>query len=187
MTDTIADGVVVSLAYVLKVDGQEIDRAERNDPFEYLHGADNIVPGLEMALTGKRVGDTLKVSVPPEDGYGEYDEDDIEELARSELPGAEQLEPGTIVQLEDEDGYVYMATVARVTPASIVLDFNPPLAGKTLDYDVEVLAIRPATEDELAHGHVHGSGYDDFDDFDENDYDDYDDDDEYGEDDSNKE
>jgi len=178
MTDTIADGLVVSLAYILKVDGEEVDRAERDDPFEYLHGADNIVPGLETALTGKRVGDTFKISVPPADGYGEYDEEEIEELSRSELPGAEKLEPGTVVQLEDEDGYVYMATVARVTPSTIVLDFNPPLAGKTLDYDVEVLAIRPATDDEIAHGHVHGSDYDDeYDDYDDDDeYDDYDDD-----------
>ncbi|MGQ9887882.1 MAG: FKBP-type peptidyl-prolyl cis-trans isomerase [Aggregatilineales bacterium] len=172
MTDTIADGLVVSLAYVLKVDGQEVDRAERDDPFEYLHGADNIVPGLEAALTGRRVGDAFKVSVPPADGYGEYDEGEIEELSRGELPGAEKLEPGTVVQLEDEDGYIYMATVARVTPSSVVLDFNPPLAGKTLDYDVEVLAIRPATDDEIAHGHVHGDAFDDYDD----EYDDYEED-----------
>ncbi len=175
MTDKIADGLVVSLAYILKVDGEEVDRAERDDPFEYLHGADNIVPGLENALAGKRVGDRLTLTIAPEDGYGEYDEDEIEELDRSELPGAETLEPGTMVQLEDEDGYVYVATVARVTPDSVVLDFNPPLAGKTLDYDVEVLAVRQATSDEKLHGHVHGSDYDD-------EYDDYDDeydDDEY--------
>lgn len=176
MTDKIADGLVVSLAYVLKVDGEEVDRAERDDPFEYLHGAENIVPGLETALTGKRVGDKLTLKIAPEDGYGEYDEDEIEELDRAELPGAETLEPGTMVQLEDEDGYVYVATVSEVTADSIVLDFNPPLAGKTLDYDVEVLAIRPATDDEMAHGHVHGSDYDDeYDDYDDDDYD-YDDD-----------
>lgn len=177
MTDKIADGLVISLAYILKVDGEEVDRAERDDPFEYLHGADNIVPGLENALAGKRVGDKLTLTITPEDGYGEYDEDEIEELDRSELPGAETLEPGTMVQLEDEDGYVYVATVARVTPDSIVLDFNPPLAGKTLDYDVEVLAIRLATSDEKLHGHVHGSDYDD--DYDYDGDDDYDDDDEY--------
>lgn len=173
MTDKIADGLVVSLAYILKVDGEEVDRAERDDPFEYLHGADNIVPGLENALAGKRVGDKLALTITPEDGYGEYDEDEIEELDRSELPGAETLEPGTMVQLEDEDGYVYVATVARVTPDSVVLDFNPPLAGKTLDYDVEVLAIRQATSDEKLHGHVHGSDYDD--DYDYDDDGDYDD------------
>lgn len=175
MTDKIADGLVVSLAYILKVDGEEVDRAERDDPFEYLHGADNIVPGLENALAGKRVGDRLTLTIAPEDGYGEYDEDEIEELDRSELPGAETLEPGTMVQLEDEDGYVYVATVARVTPDSVVLDFNPPLAGKTLDYDVEVLAVRQATSDEKLHGHVHGSDYDD--DYDYDDDGDYDDDD----------
>jgi FKBP-type peptidyl-prolyl cis-trans isomerase SlyD len=172
MTDKIADGLVVSLAYILKVEGEEVDRADRDEPFEYLHGADNIVPGLENALTGKRVGDKLTLTITPEDGYGDYDEEEIEELDRDELPGAETLEPGTMVQLEDEDGYVYVATVARVTPDSVVLDFNPPLAGKTLDYDVEVLAIREATSDEKLHGHVHGSddyyedGYDDDYDFD---------------------
>lgn len=162
--DKIADGLVVSLAYVLKVDGEEVDRAEHDDPLDYLHGAENIIPGLESALTGKRVGDRLQVTVSPADGYGEYDEDEIEELDRSELPESGTLEPGTLVELEDEDGFVYLATVTEVTTDTVTLDFNPPLAGKTLHYDVEVVAIREATPEELDHGHVHGADFDDYDD-----------------------
>lgn len=155
VVDTIRDGVVVSMAYTLTVDGDEVSRADANDPLEYLHGAENIVPGLEAALEGKRPGDKLRVTVPPEDAYGEYDEEDIDEFDLEEIPGAENLEPGMVVEVEDEDGYIYVGTVQEVTEDTVLVDFNPPLAGKTLTFDVEVLGVREANEDELEHGHPH--------------------------------
>lgn len=156
----IADGMVVSIAYILKVEGEELARAEKNDPMEYLHGAQEILPGLETALTGKKVGDRFSVTLTPDEAYGEYDDENIEELDRVDIPDADQLEVGMVVEVEDEDGYSYMANVAEITGNSVVLDFNPPLAGKTLTYDVEVVEVRLATEEELEHGHAH-SDWDD--------------------------
>lgn len=153
--DTIRDGVVVSMAYVLTVDGEEVSRAGADDPLEYLHGAENVVPGLEAALEGKHAGEKLHVTVPPEDAYGEYDEDDVDEFDLDEIPGAENLEPGMVVEVEDEDGYIYVGTVQEVSEDTVLVDFNPPLAGKTLTFDVEVLSLREANEDELEHGHPH--------------------------------
>lgn len=153
--DKIADGVVVSMAYVLTVDGEEVGRAGADEPLEYLHGAENIVPGLEAALGGKQIGDRLSVTVPPEDAYGYYDEEEIDEFDLEEIPGAENLEPGMVVEVEDEDGFIYVGSVMEITEDSVVVDFNPPLAGKTLTFDVEVLGLREAAADELDHGHPH--------------------------------
>lgn len=97
----IADGIVVSMTYVLHVDGEEVGRADANEPLEYLHGAENIVAGLETALEGKTVGDRVQISVPPENAYGDYDEEEVDEFDRDEIPGSENLELGMIVEVED--------------------------------------------------------------------------------------
>lgn len=164
--DRIQDGVVVSLAYVLTVDGQEEERVTLEDPLEYLHGAENIVPGLEAALDGKQIGDHFSVTLSPDEAYGDYDAEDVETIDRRDIPGADTLKPGMSVELEDEDGYLYDATVREVTANGVVLDFNPPLAGKTLTYDVQVVALREAEEEELEHGHPHGM-YDDDEEYDD--------------------
>ena len=162
MTATVTDGMVVSLSYILSVDGEELARSDENDPLEYLHGASNIVPGLEAALTGKQQGDKFSVTLEPDAAYGEYDEDEVDEvpLADMELIDGDALEKGMIVEVEDDEGYVHYATITNITDDTIVLDFNPPLAGKTLTYDVEVLKIREATPEERDHGHVHSAGHD---------------------------
>jgi len=154
--EQIQDGVVVSLAYTLTVDGEEVDRADAEDPLEYLHGAENIVPGLEEALTGKKVGDRVSVTLKPEQAYGEYDEDDVEVVDRDEIPDANMLRQGMLIEAEDEQGNLTLGIVREVNDGQIVLDFNPPLAGKTLTYNVEVLGVREADQEELAHGHPHG-------------------------------
>jgi FKBP-type peptidyl-prolyl cis-trans isomerase SlyD len=156
--DQIADGVVVSLNYVLTVEGEELARTDDGDPMEYLHGASNIVPGLEAALTGKKVGDKLSVTLSPDEAYGEYDEDNIEEIDLDAIPEAENLEEGMVIEVEDDEGDIYLATVAEITEDQVVLDFNAPLAGKTLTYDVEVVGLRPAEPVELEHGHPHSLG-----------------------------
>jgi FKBP-type peptidyl-prolyl cis-trans isomerase SlyD len=173
---TIADGVVVNLAYILEVDGQVVAQTEADDALEYLHGAQNIVPGLEAALAGKKVGDKMSVTLAPEDAYGEYDPDDVDELPREDLAHMTDLETGMAIEVEDEEGDVYVAFVREITPETVTIDFNPPLAGKTLTYHVEVLSVREATEEEITHGHVHGMMWmDDEEDWDDDDYEDDDD------------
>lgn len=160
--ERITDGMVVSLAYRLTVEGEVVAQTDDGEPLEYLHGAQNIVPGLEAALDGKVVGDKISVTLTPDEAYGAYDEEDYEEVDRADIPDADQLEVGMVLEVEDEDGYSYMAFVKELTADTVVLDFNPPLAGKTLTYDVEVMSMRAATEEELAHGHVHGDSHDYF-------------------------
>jgi FKBP-type peptidyl-prolyl cis-trans isomerase SlyD len=151
----IADGVVVSMAYVLTVDGEEVGHAGADEPMEYLHGAENIVPGLEAALEGRGAGDHVQVTIPPEDAYGEYDDEDIDQFSTDEIAGIEELEEGMFVEVENDEGEIYVGTVVEISPDGVVVDFNPPLAGKTLTFDVKILGLREANPDELDHGHPH--------------------------------
>lgn len=154
--EKIEDGVVVSLAYTLTSGDEMVEQVKADDPLDYLHGHENIVPGLEEALTGKKIGDKIKVTLKPEDAYGEYDPEDKESIPRSEFPKNADLEKGMMVLLEDEDGFMFDATVSEITKDEIILDYNPPLAGKTVTYEVDVIALRKAEADELEHGHPHG-------------------------------
>ena len=163
--EKITDGMVVSLNYVLTVDGEQLAKTEAGDPMEYLHGAEEILPGLEAALTDKQVGDKFSVTLTPEEGYGDYEEEDVEEIDRADIPNADELEVGMGVEVEDEDGYAYRAMVLEIGPKIVTLDFNPPLAGKTLTYDVEVVGVREATAEELEHGHAHGEGWEEDEDY----------------------
>ncbi len=168
----ITDGLVVSLNYVLTVDGETLAQTDDGDPMQYLHGAEEILPGLEASLTGRQVGDKFSITLAPEDAYGEYDEDDVEEIDREDIPNVDELEAGMAVEVEDEDGYAYMAQVVKITDKVVVLDFNPPLAGKTLTYDVEVIGIRDATPEELEHGHSHDEDWSEEDEEDDYEYED---------------
>lgn len=151
---TIEPGVVVSLAYTLTVEGEVIEDASADAPLDYLHGANNIVPGLEAALAGKSVGDKFSITVQPAEGYGEYDTENIEEFSKEELgDDADSLEAGMVIVLEDEEGEMFEGVVTEVRADSVLLDFNDSLAGKVLDYQVEVVGLRPATEEELEQGY----------------------------------
>lgn len=167
MTETIKDGVVVSTIYTLTVDGEVIEFATLEDPLEYLHGAENILPALEQALTGKTIGDKISLTLTPEEGYGEYDEDEIDEVDRDELP--DEVEVGMDLLMEDEFGNFFEARVKEINDDVVVLDFNSTLAGKTVHYEIEVIGIRPAESDELDAGYPL-SEFDD-DEFDDDDYD----------------
>jgi FKBP-type peptidyl-prolyl cis-trans isomerase SlyD len=134
-------------------DGTELDSSKEDGPLSYLHGFGNIVPGLESALEGKQVGDHLKVEVAPDDGYGERDETLVQSIPRSRFPGA-GVEVGAQFHAES-DGHTHVVTVIQVDDESITIDANHPLAGETLHFDVTVTGVRDATEDEIAHGHVH--------------------------------
>ncbi|GAA5502736.1 trigger factor [Deinococcus xinjiangensis] len=149
----VAKDKVVDLDYKLTVQGEVIDQSEAGEPLVYLHGHSNIIPGLERALEGKAVGDTLQVTVQPEDGYGERDEDAIEELSREDFD--DDIEVGATYYAQAEDGSVIPFTVLAVDGDHVKVDFNPPLAGQVLNFDVKVLGVRDATAEELDHGHAH--------------------------------
>ncbi len=153
-----ANQTVVSIDYTLTDDeGDVLDASEPGSPLVYLHGADNIIPGLEEALTGKSKGESLKVVVSAEDGYGEYDETLVAEVERDRFPDADQVELGDQFQANTPDG-PRMVTVIEISDDAITIDANHPLAGETLHFDVKIVDIRAATKDEIQHGHAHGEG-----------------------------
>lgn len=153
----VADGLVVSLAYVLRLDdGEEIDSAASDDPLVYLHGAQNIIPGLEQALTGLKVGDARKVSVNPDDAYGDVDPDAYELVPYDAFPGDVDLEEGMGLRMVDNNtGQQMEAYITELRDDGALLDMNHPLAGETLHFEIEIVGLRRATSDEIAHGHAH--------------------------------
>jgi FKBP-type peptidyl-prolyl cis-trans isomerase SlyD len=156
----IAKDSVVTLDYRLHLgDGKIIEETEPGDPLVYLHGYEEIVPGLEKALEGKKTGESFKVQVSAEDGYGAYDPEEVEEVPREEFPEGLELEAGGTVSATDEDGDEVEFLVKEVRPNSVLVDFNHPLAGKPLHFEVTVREVRAATEEELEHGHVHTPGH----------------------------
>lgn len=154
----VADDVVVEIEYTLTVDGEILDSSEEEGPLEYLHGYENIVPGLEKALAGKKVGDKVKVTVKPKDGYGEYDDEAVAFVPRMEIPAEIPLEEGTEIVMEDDDEEYITAVIAWIGADEVKLDFNHPLAGYTLEFDVKIIGMREATSEEIDHGHVHAEG-----------------------------
>ncbi len=151
----VTDDIVVSIDYTLTVDGEVVDSTEGDEPLQFIQGHQNIIPGLEKELSGMKVGDNKKVVVPPEEAYGEIDPENVIEVPRDEFPSEIPLETGTELEVKNSDGEVLTATIAGVTDNTVKLDFNHPLAGKQLTFDVTVVDLREATEEEINHGHVH--------------------------------
>lgn len=157
--DRVEDDVVVSLQYKLWLeDGSLVEESEADDPLEYLHGHRNIIPGLERELAGLRVGDEKTVVVQPEDAYGEYDPENVGTISRSNLPPDFDVAEGMMLEVVDEDGEPFIARVAEVSEDAVTLDYNHPMAGQQLRFEVEITGLREATSVELAHGHVHDPG-----------------------------
>jgi len=153
-----APGMVVSMHYTLTDDsGDVLDSSRGGDPFSYLHGHNNIIPGLEKALEGTEAGFKSKVTVAPAEGYGEKNAEAVFEAPREHFPPDMKLEIGARVYADGPNGPITL-TVVKLTETGAVLDANHPLAGKTLHFDVEITTVRSATAEELAHGHVHGEG-----------------------------
>ena len=156
---TIAQQKVVSIHYkVVDVDsGETIDSSEGKEPMTYLHGAQNIIPGLEKALEGKSVGDELEVTIAPEDAYGEYSDERVQQVPMEAFQGVEKVEPGMAFTAQTEQGPINLV-VTEVDEAVVTVDANHPLAGKSLQFSVKVDSVRDASEEELSHGHMHGEG-----------------------------
>jgi len=153
---TIENKCIVSIHYTLKDDaGTTIDSSEGKDPLNYLHGAGNIIPGLERGLVGKSAGDKVQVTVQPEDGYGPVNEEMVQKVPREAFPGVDEIEPGMQFQANGPDGQTQLITVRTVADDGVTIDANHPLAGQVLHFDVTVETIREATEEELSHGHAH--------------------------------
>jgi FKBP-type peptidyl-prolyl cis-trans isomerase SlyD len=149
---------VVSIHYTLTGDdGQVLDRSG-DTPLTYLHGHDNIVPGLEREIDGKSVGDKFRAVVVPADGYGERLADGEQEVPRDAFPEDAEVSAGDDFAVDGPDGELIPVWVIEVLDDHVRVDFNHPLAGKTLTFDVEVVSVRDSTADEQAHGHVHGHG-----------------------------
>lgn len=153
----IAERVAVSIAYTLKDDaGKVIDTSEGRDPLTYLHGVGSLVPGLEKALLGKQEGDTLNVDLPSAEAYGDRDEKRIRNVPLRKLP-EKKVTVGSRYRVQTDGGAV-AALVMAVNGDYATVDLNHPLAGMNLHFEVKVVGVRAATEEELAHGHVHGPG-----------------------------
>lgn len=152
----IGDKLVVSMHYKLTDDdGNLLDSSEGREPLSYIHGAGNIIPGLEKALVGKVQGDSLKVKIEPKEGYGEIIPDLIQTLERSVFQGVEKIEPGMAFEAQAPNGAVQRILVTKVDGDNITIDANHPLAGVSLNFDVEITGVREATKEELEKGHLH--------------------------------
>ncbi|HZW03561.1 MAG TPA: peptidylprolyl isomerase [Anaerolineaceae bacterium] len=171
----VADEMVVSLDYTLTVEGQTVDSSRETEPIEFLQGYGNIIPGLEKELYGMAPGDSKQITVAAKDGYGERDPEAVIDVPRSEFPADIPLTPGVELQMQNVDGDVLTAVILEAGTESVKLDFNHPLAGRDLHFDVTVIALRPATEEEIEHGHVHGEGHEFEDEYDEDFDEDFDD------------
>lgn len=154
----ISNDCIASFHYTLTDNtGKVLDSSSGQEPLSYLHGAHNIIPGLESALEGKKVGDKLNVAVPAADAYGLRNDDLVQELPSSMFSGIEKIDVGMEFHAETEHG-LQVVTVTKVDGDQITIDGNHPLAGIDLNFAVEITEVRTATEEELSHGHAHGAG-----------------------------
>ena len=151
----VKDDMVVSMEYTLRVDGEIIDQSEPGEPIQFIQGIGQVVPGLEDALSGMRVGERNKVTIPSEEGYGEIDEDAVAEIPADDFPDDIPLEPGVGLILKDDEGDEQEAYIVEVDDDTVYLSLNHPLAGEELEFDIKVVGLREADDEELDHGHVH--------------------------------
>ncbi|GAA5191581.1 peptidylprolyl isomerase [Ferrimonas gelatinilytica] len=149
---------VVTLHYRLRnAKGELLEESFGAEPMQYLHGAQNMIPGLEKQLTGKQVGESFSADVEAEEAYGAIEPGLIQEVPLSAFEGVDDIAPGMRFMAETEAG-PRPVTVTEVKEDAVVVDGNHPMAGQSLHFDIEVMEIREATEEELAHGHVHAAG-----------------------------
>ena len=154
----ITKDAVALIHYTLTDDeGQTLDSSAGGEPLAYIHGNGNLIPGLERELEGKGEGDKVDVKIAPADGYGEFDKELIQRVPRRALKGVGNLHVGMQLHAQSERG-TRAVTVTQLVGDMVTLDGNHPLAGKNLNFKVEIVGVRAATEEELSHGHVHGPG-----------------------------
>lgn len=160
---------VVSVDYELKVDDGQgnlvtADKSQPGQPLVYIHGSGMLLAEFEKNLAGKKVGDTVEFKISAENGYGLRRQEDIAEIPIDSFKGQDGsidtnvIKPGSVLPMMDNQGNQFQGIVLEVTDEFVSMDFNHPMAGKELNFSVTVLDVRPATAEELEHGHVHGPG-----------------------------
>jgi FKBP-type peptidyl-prolyl cis-trans isomerase SlyD len=154
----VEDNKVVTIDYTLKDDAGNVLDTSSEGKFAYLHGAHNIIPGLEKALAGKTSGDEVSVKVSPEEGYGERSDSMTQVVPREMFEAEQAIEVGMQFHAQSPEGEMIVVTVTEVADDEITVDGNHPLAGQNLNFDVKIVDVRDASEEEKAHGHVHGEG-----------------------------
>jgi FKBP-type peptidyl-prolyl cis-trans isomerase SlyD len=153
----VADNMAVSIHYTLtNDDGEVLDSSIGDEALVFLQGSGNIIPGLEKAMVGKVTGDKFNVRIVPEEAYGELMEDMIQVLSRDMFEGIDNIEVGMQFHADVSSG-PGVVTVVSIEGDDITIDGNHPLAGIALNFDVEVIDVRLATEEEASHGHIHGT------------------------------
>ena len=156
MSLSIDDNTVASIHYTLTNSaGETLDSSQGNDPLIYLHGAGNLIPGLEKELKGKSAGHTMQLKVAPEEGYGPVHDGLIDIVPKTAFQGVDTIEPGMAFEAQGEDGQTRRVTVTAINGDDVTVDANHPLAGVELHFDVEIVEVRDATEEEIANGHAH--------------------------------
>jgi FKBP-type peptidyl-prolyl cis-trans isomerase SlyD len=156
--ETVQNDMVVSMEYSLHVDKEEIDSSKGQDPLEFLAGHGNIISGLEREMIGMKVGESKDVVIAPPDGYGEFDEEAFLDVPRGEFPNDMPVEEGLELTVKDDSGQSRYARVENIDGDTVRLNFNHPLAGDELHFNVKVVGLREPTDEEMEHGHVHQSG-----------------------------
>jgi FKBP-type peptidyl-prolyl cis-trans isomerase SlyD len=155
----ISKNKVVTIDYTLtNPEGQVLDSSKGTQPLSYLHGVGGIIPGLENALEGKSAGEQITVTIPPEQAYGARNDQLVQSVPKKSFQGIATITPGMQFRAQGPDGQMQIVTVVAVDGDNVKVDANHPLAGVTLKFDVNVVSVREATQEELSHGHVHGPG-----------------------------
>lgn len=154
---------VTSVTYALEVEGELIEKADDTNPLTFLVGVGAMIPGFENQLLGKSTGETYDITVSPEEGYGTVDPKAIVDLSKDIFVVDGQLQEdmlveGNVIPLQDQNGNPLQGVVKEIGDDTVKMDFNHQFAGKTLKFKGEVLEVRPATKEEIDHGHVHGPG-----------------------------
>ncbi|MCB5226122.1 peptidylprolyl isomerase [Alishewanella sp. 16-MA] len=153
----ISSNSVVQFHYTITENGTELESSRQGDAMLYLHGHNQMLPKLEEALQDKNAGDTLEVTLAPVDAYGERKADAIQSVQVKHLQGAKKWKPGMVAWVNTDHGE-RQVTIVKMGMFKADVDTNHPLAGKTVTFHIEILSVREATEEELAHGHAHGAG-----------------------------
>jgi FKBP-type peptidyl-prolyl cis-trans isomerase SlyD len=154
----ITTNAVVQMHYKLtNTDGMLLDSSEGREPLTYLHGNGMLIPGLESQIDGKISGDKFSANVPAAEAYGEKSPEMIHVVPKENFQGDGELQEGLQIQIDTNQG-TQIAIITKVEGNDVTIDMNHPLAGMDLQFDIEILTVRPATDEEIAHGHVHGEG-----------------------------
>ncbi|MEL4422307.1 peptidylprolyl isomerase [Shewanella algae] len=155
---SVKEDMVVQFNYTLRDEkGEVLETNEGHDPIAYLHGHDNMMPGVEKAIEGKEIGTKFSVTLPASETYGERVEGAEQRVSVKHLMGAKVWKPGMRAVVNTDQGQ-RQVTVVKVGKFMATVDINHPLAGRELTFDIEVVSAREATHEEIAHGHAHGVG-----------------------------